>query len=223
MARATERRATRPATKKTVKKAGARPRTKPRAPGRFPTDEIDEFSAMGGVPRPLTELPGADRSFGRSKVQELTWAEFDRQVQALARASVGFKPDAVVGIAHGGVFVGGAVASALKREFFPVRLTRRSRDHGTRGSAQPIADDMPAELAGRRVLVVDDIASSGDSLEFAVRLARARGAKAVATAALVARPGKYEPDYAAFTSDTFYVFPWDYQEVVEDGRFDPEA
>jgi hypothetical protein len=160
-----------------------------------------------------------DRSHAKQKMEELTWTGFDREVQRLAKLAVGFKPEAVVGIAHGGVFVGGAVASALKAEFFPVRLTRRSRDSETR-VAPGVSDDMPKELAGKRVLVVDDICSSGDSLELASRLAKAVGAAKVKTAALVNRPHGETPDYVGLTTNTFFVFPWDYQAVVEDERFD---
>lgn len=164
-------------------------------------------------------MPGNDFSRTRQTVKELSWGEFDRQVQAVAReAARSFKPEAVVGLVHGGVFVGGALASALKAEFFPVRISRRSRDTGR---ASRVNDDMPKELVGRRVLIVDDVASSGDSLIFATKLAKARGVKAIKSAALVARPGRFQPDFFALTSDDFFVFPWDYQVVVDDVRFEP--
>jgi hypoxanthine phosphoribosyltransferase len=179
--------------------------------------ELDEFSAAGGLP--VDSMPGQDRSGARKAIRELSWAEFDRQVQGLAAAAArSFKPDAVVGLVHGGVFVGGAIASALKVEFFPVRVTRRSRDTDSQA-----ASDIPRELKGRRVLVVDDISSTGDSLEFALKLARARGVKTLATAALVSRPGGYEPDHTAFSSDQFFVFPWDYAPLVNDARFSTEG
>lgn len=203
------------AAKKHVKRAlvGRRPRA---ANVKAASDglELDEFSAVGGMPR--VTVPGADRSSGKRAVRELSWAEFDVQVRALAsQLSLGFKPEAVVGLVHGGVFVGGALASALQAEFYPVRMTHRSRDH----HSDEAPDDLPAALRGKRVLLVDDIASSGDSLEFALKLARARGAKQVVTAALLARPGKYEPDFAAFVSDESFVFPWDYAPLVNDARF----
>ncbi|MBM4784538.1 MAG: phosphoribosyl transferase [Archangiaceae bacterium] len=182
--------------------------------------EGDVYGASGGMPFASQAVLG-DRSFSRHAAQELSWAEFDRQVQDLARKAVSFKPEAVVGIAHGGVFVGGAVASALKVEFFPVRLTRRSRDSETRLPAG-LSDDMPKELSGKRVLVVDDICSSGDSLEMATRLAKSAGATKVKTAALVTRPKGARPDFTAFTTETFFVFPWDYQAVVEDERFETQ-
>lgn len=164
---------------------------------------------------------GADRSHEKSAARELSWSDFDRRVQALAlKVGKAFGPDAVVGIAHGGVFVGGALASALARDFFPVRISRRSRD--TVLASPRLAGAMPPELAGRRVLIVDDIASSGDTLELATQLALAAGAAKVATAALVSRPGGFRPDFHAEHSKDFFVFPWDYQPVAEDGRFDSD-
>lgn len=199
------------------KKAVVKKKTKGALPA---SAEGDVYGAAGGMPFASQAVLG-DRSFSRHAAQELSWAEFDRQVQDLARKALSFKAQAVVGIAHGGVFVGGAVASALKVEFFPVRLTRRSRDSETRLPAG-LSDDMPRELEGKRVLIVDDICSSGDSLEMATRLARSAGASKVKTAALVTRPNGARPDFTAFTTDTFYVFPWDYQAVVEDERFETQ-
>ncbi|MET0403395.1 MAG: phosphoribosyltransferase family protein [Cystobacter sp.] len=163
--------------------------------------------------------PGLDQSRAKTRVQELTWMEFDRAVQSLARAiRASFSPGAVVGVAHGGVFVGGALSSALGAEFFPVRISRRSRD---KGQAKPkLSGEMPRELKGKRVLIVDDVASSGDTLALATALAGKAGAREVRTAALVARPNGYEPDFHALSTDALVVFPWDYDTVTEDDRFD---
>jgi uncharacterized protein len=169
---------------------------------------------------PPRQLQGQDRSRQRTAVHELSWAEFDRKVGELARAvHARFRPQAVVGLAHGGVFVGGALASALGCDHYPVRLSRRSRDQGVR--AQPkLSGEMPAELQGLRVLVVDDIASSGDTLELACTLAKKVGVSEVRTAALVTREGGYVPDFGGMHTDELVVFPWDYGPVVEDARFD---
>ncbi len=150
-------------------------------------------------------------------MRELGWAEFDRMVQSMARAiRKRFQPDAVVGVAHGGVFVGGAVASALQCEFYPVRISRRSRDKLVRKSPK-LFGEMPKELKGRKVLIVDDVAASGETLELAKELARKVKAKEVETAALVSRSDGYTPDHSAVTSDAFFVFPWDYEAITERG------
>jgi hypoxanthine phosphoribosyltransferase len=173
---------------------------------------------------PQAEAPrmptGRDQSRQRSSVQELSWADFDRAVQELARAiRQGFKAEAVVGVAHGGVFVGGALSSALGCEFFPVRLTRRSRDRSDANKPQ-LSGEMPRELKGRRVLIVDDVAASGDTLEMATTLAKKVGAREVKTACMVARPEGFEPDYAALSTQAFLVFPWDYEPAGAADRSD---
>lgn len=164
---------------------------------------------------PQAEAPraalGQDRSRRSHAARELTWAQFDRWIGQLAHAvRTSFDPEAVVGVAHGGVFAGGALASALGCEFFPVRISRRSRDVGTR-RAPALSGEMPKELAGRRVLVVDDVASSGDTLELAVSLAQAVGARRVETCVLVTHPGGYRPGWSAEVTEDLVVFPWDYQ------------
>lgn len=163
---------------------------------------------------PQAEAPrgpfGPDRSGKRSAVTELTWAQFDRMVQGLAKAvKKTFSPDAVVGVAHGGVFVGGALARSLAAEFFPVRISRRSRDRAP-SRAPKLFGEMPKELKGRQVLVVDDVASSGDTLELALALARKVGAREVKTCTLLARPDGFQPDFSSRETDEFWVFPWDY-------------
>lgn len=173
---------------------------------------------------PQAEAPrhqrGSDRSRSRSGVRELTWPRFDALVHGIARElKKDFAPDVVVGVAHGGVFVGGALASALRVDFYPVRISRRSRDKVVRKNPR-MTGEMPAELKGKRVLIVDDVAASGDTLELARALAEKLKPKEVRTAALVRREDGYEPDWSALQTDELVVFPWDYEEVAADGRFD---
>lgn len=189
----------------------------------------DEVQTLVSIPAdvviaPQAEAPrhsgGADRSRSRSGVKELTWPRFDTLVQEMARqVKKAYAVEIVVGVAHGGVFVGGALASALRAEFFPVRISRRSRDQGKRRNPK-MNGEMPAELRGRRVLIVDDVAASGDTLELARALAEKLRPKEIRTAALVQRQDGFEPDWSAVTTDELIVFPWDYEEVAADGRFD---
>jgi uncharacterized protein len=156
-------------------------------------------------------------------VREVSWSEFDRHVQALAaRVHKEFKPDAVVGVAHGGVFVGGALASALGVTFFPVRISRRSRDRMSLRKKPRATGEMPAELGGQRVVLVDDVAASGETLELGKSLLEKVRAKAVATACLVSRDQSYAPDFYSFQEERLVVFPWDY-DLIDDARFSPRG
>ncbi len=210
----------------------AAPRSKQAKPSKQQAEKLVSIPS-DVVLAPQAEAPrqpsGRDLSRQKSTVQELSWADFDRAVQALARSiQKSFQPEIVVGVAHGGVFVGGALSSALGCEFFPVRISRRSRDKasttaaaGAAGDKKPkLSGEMPRELKGRRVLIVDDVAASGDTLELATALAQKAGAKVVETACLVARTAGFTPNHCALPTDNLVVFPWDYQAVTEAPDFD---
>jgi len=141
-------------------------------------------------------------------LRELGWAAFGEVARALA-VDIGrrYRPAVVVGIAKGGVFVGGALAAALGAEFYPVRIEKRRRDAGA--LPEPI-QELP-DLRGKKVLVVDDVASTGATLARARALSRKAGAKEVRTAVLVARPRGARPDFSAFATDDLMLFGWDYQ------------
>jgi hypoxanthine phosphoribosyltransferase len=169
----------------------------------------------GTVLAPQAEAPrhhrGTDRSgkAAGAHVREVSWTDFDRHVQGLARAIRNeVEVDAVVGLAHGGVFVGGALAAALKVEFFPVRLTRRNRDTGQPGVK--VRGAMPRELAGRKVLLVDDVSASGDALRRGLAALQKVRAKSMHTAVLLQRDLGYVAEFSALRRDDFHVFPWDY-------------
>jgi hypoxanthine phosphoribosyltransferase len=189
-----------------VKKRAVRPRRAKRGPPK-------------ARPKPPAST-GNDRSSPAKSVRELSWMDFDQLVQHLAQdIRRGRVPDAVVGVAHGGVFVGGALAAALRCDFFPVRISRRSRDVVVRKDPR-MSGEMPPELKGKRVLVVDDVASSGDTLELARALLAKVGAREVSTACLVAKTDRYQPDWTALPTGELTIFPWDYEAVAEDARFD---
>lgn len=150
-----------------------------------------------------------DRSDGAARgVRELDWNQFAQVAKQLSTAVArGFDPEAVVGVAKGGIFVGAEVARALKREFFPVRLHKRSRDHGPK--LQDAAKTMPPQLRGRRVLIVDDIAGTGATLAAAVAAAKHVGALEVRTATLAVRKQGFRPDWFVIETDDLLVHPWD--------------
>ena len=153
------------------------------------------FERMGGLP---TETG--------SNVREITWVEFETVVRGLAaRISEKFRPEVVLGVARGGVFVGGNLAVALHADFLPVRVEKRSRDR----IATPTVK-VP-EAQGKRVLVVDDVTNTGETLVKARALARRSGAKEIQSVSLVVRPGGSRPDWFALETAQLIVFPWDYQ------------
>ena len=67
----------------------------------------------------------------------------------------------------------------------------------------------PRQAGGRRVLIVDEITTSGDTLRLALAAVRDVHPEEVRTATSFARTTGYQPDYSALTMDANVIFPWD--------------
>ena len=82
---------------------------------------------------------------------------------------------------------------------------------GTQSSGSvSLTHDLVEDVAGRPVLIVDDVLESGRTLAFARDTLRSRGAQSVRTCLLLDKPGKrnvpIEADYVGFTiGDSFVV------------------
>jgi hypothetical protein len=153
----------------------------------------------------------------RKGIEEITWERFGELSRALTEHLSGEQVDIVIGIARAGLFPGTAVACALRRELYPVRVTRRVNDVVQYQS--PIwRVDVPATAAGQRVAVIDEVADSGETLAIVAARALERGARQVWTLSLVAHSwANPKPDYTALTSDALIVFPWDKQVFTNKG------
>jgi hypothetical protein len=150
---------------------------------------------------------------GASDTLELSWELFGELCRALAiRVAHEYEPDLVIGIATAGVIPAATVAGILQVEFDSMRISRRG------GGARPaVLSSAPPTVRGRRVLIVDELTSSGDTLRLALAAVRDAGAEDVRTATSFVRPGGYRPDYFALETPALLVFPWDRQ-VIERGE-----
>lgn len=73
-----------------------------------------------------------------------------------------------------------------------------------------IRHELPRTLAGKHVLIVDDILDSGQTLDVVARLVREQSPASLRTCVLLRKPGKarvaFEPDYVGFDiPDEFVV------------------
>ncbi len=145
----------------------------------------------------------------RKGVKRISWARFVRLSAQLAEQLAAVQVDAVVGIARAGLLPAVRIACALRVDLFPARLTRREHDQVVR-RAPEWKTDIPAEVRGRIVAVVDEIADTGETLALAAARARELGAAQVYTAVLTAHTwADPRPDFCALVSDALLIFPWD--------------
>jgi uncharacterized protein len=151
------------------------------------------------------------------EIFELSWELFGELCRALAlRVYRDYDPDIVIGIATAGVIPAAVVADILQVDFYSMKITRMAE--GQRVSHEPmLMSTAPIQAAGKRVLLVDEITTSGDTLRLALAAVRDVVPEEVRTATCFCRSTGYAPDYHALRSDALIVFPWDRQ-VIEEGE-----
>lgn len=150
-------------------------------------------------------------------VLELSWELFGELCRVLAiRVVREYDPDVVVGIAAAGVIPGAVISAMLQREFYAIKITRRESGDGVRQRPE-VLSAAPPQLAGRRVLLVDEVCDTGETMRLALAAVRDVGPSEVRTATSLVHEGGYQPDYFALSTAGIVVFPWD-REVVESGR-----
>ena len=140
---------------------------------------------------------------------EVSWEMFGELCRALAlRVARDYEPEVVVGIARAGVIPGAVVASILRLDFHSMKISRKAGDEQVR-ERPAVLSAAPMAVAGKRVLVVDEISTSGETLRLALAAVRDARPAEVRTATSFARSRGYQPDYSALVTDSNVIFPWD--------------
>jgi uncharacterized protein len=141
---------------------------------------------------------------------ELSWELFGElcRVLAVKVATSGYRPEVVVGIAKAGVIPGAVVASILRCDFYSLNISRDAG--GERIRERPkILTAAPKDASGKRVLIVDEICTSGETMRMALNALRQVAPAEVRTATSLIKVGGYRPDFHALETSATVAFPWD--------------
>lgn len=146
----------------------------------------------------------------------MDWGLFDRLSRDVAEKikASGFQPDFMVGLARGGWVLSRVLCDYLGvKDLVSLKVEHWGVTATPDGRAQ-IKYPFDIDLTGRRVLVVDDITDTGDSMILAVNYVREKNPAEVRTAALRHIEGsKFVPDYYGDEITwRWVVFPWNYVE-----------
>ena len=140
---------------------------------------------------------------------ETSWEMFGELCRALAlRVAREYRPDVVIGIGRTGAIPGAIVASILRVDFHSVKISRRD-DEGIELERPAVFSQVPLEVQDQRVLIVDEISTSGDTLRLAIAAVRDVGPAEIRTATSFVRPQGFKPDFHALETDATVIFPWD--------------
>ena len=148
----------------------------------------------------------------------LSWGDVQRLSEELADkvAESGFRPDVLVAVSRGGF----DPARILSDQLGVRRLASLQVVYYTgvneRSEVPEVRYPLNTDVRGLRVLVVDDVADSGNSLRLVREYVEGLGAAEVRVATLHHKPWSvYRPDYYAEEVEEWIIYPWEVKESVQ--------
>lgn len=122
------------------------------------------------------------------------------------------RPDLVVGITRGGCCIATIISEMLRRNMITVCATRRKNDIEVNDKPILITKVDSELVKGKKILIVDEIAVTGETIEVVKKELSKIGASEIKTCVIANRSnGDYSCDYTSiYTDKDNIVFPWDY-------------
>jgi uncharacterized protein len=156
--------------------------------------------------------------------ETLTWEAFGDAARDLARviAGDGFRPDLILAIARGGLFVAGALGYALSVKNLHVMNVEFYNGVGSTLDMPVMLPPVPSavDFSEKRVLVADDVADTGKTLEL-VRGVVAGHVAEVRCAVVYEKPASLvKCDYVWKRTEAWINFPWSSEPPAVPGILD---
>ncbi|TVZ00820.1 phosphoribosyltransferase [Trebonia kvetii] len=144
--------------------------------------------------------------------ETLTWETFGSAAQDLARviAADDFRPDLILAIARGGMFVAGALGYALSVKNLHLMNVEFYNGVGSTLDMPVMLPPVPlaVDFSQKKVLIADDVADTGKTLEL-VRDFIVEHVAEVRSAVVYEKPGSLvKCDYVWKRTDRWINFPW---------------
>jgi len=148
-----------------------------------------------------------------------TWEDVERLCEEVAdqiRRS-GFRPQVIVAVSRGGLPPARIISDILGVEDVASITVRYYKSVGETREEPEIICPLNADVVGKKVLIVDDVADTGHSLRVAREHTLAKGASEVRIATLHYKPWSIlRPDYYAEETDAWIIYAWEKWETVRD-------
>ncbi len=152
-----------------------------------------------------------------AKFEVTTWNKIYNMLLSQAKkiCQSGFKPDVIVGVTRGGW-----VSARVLSDFLGIPDLVTVRVEFYLGVAETknepvLTQGVSAVVTGKKVLIVDDVADTGKSLQLAREHVLQQGATEVRTATVYRKPWSViKPDYYETETRCWVVFPWETKETI---------
>ncbi len=147
----------------------------------------------------------------------LSWSDVYNLTLQLSERIVdsGFIPDLIIGIARGGWIPARILSDVLyANAMFNVRIEYYT-DLGEHGREPKITQPLSIPIEEKNVLIIDEVADSGESMHHAIEYVKGLGAKNLRSAVLHLKPwSRVVPDFYMQKVESWTVYPWEIRESI---------
>jgi hypothetical protein len=148
----------------------------------------------------------------------LSWGDVQRLSETLADSvtASGFQPDVIVAVSRGGFDPARILSDQLGVRMLASLQVVYYSGVNEKSDAPEVLYPLNADVRGLKVLVVDDVADSGNSLRLVKEYVEGLGAVEVRVATLHHKPWSvFRPDYFAEDVDKWVIYPWEVRESIQ--------
>jgi hypoxanthine phosphoribosyltransferase len=148
----------------------------------------------------------------------LKWSVFYKDIVKLYKKIKGdnYKPDIIVAIARGGWVVGRIISDLLEvNQVTDLHITFYTNVYST--LKEPIIlEGIGKDIKNKKILVVDDVSDTGESLIKAIDYLRSFNPLIIKTATVYIKPWtKFIPDYYIKSIDKWIIYPYEVKETID--------
>jgi hypoxanthine phosphoribosyltransferase len=126
-----------------------------------------------------------------------------------------YKPEVIVGVSRGGWPPARVMSDLLQNPNLANMKVEFYKDIGVRNEKPRITQPVTMGVTGKRVLVVDDVSDTGQSLRVVADHLRRKPVKELRVCTIYMKPKSvFRPDYYSRTTRKWIIFPWERLEAV---------
>lgn len=147
-----------------------------------------------------------------------SWDDMDRLAFQIATSITedGLKFDRIVTMAKGGWPMARPLVDYIQASEVASIGIKLYKGINERHLEPEVYQDIPVDISGETILLFDDVADTGETLEYVKQYLEGRGAKKIYTATLFYKPhSSIKPDYFAAETIAWIIFPYELRETMD--------
>jgi hypoxanthine phosphoribosyltransferase len=147
-----------------------------------------------------------------------TWSQIYEMLlcQAQKIEAQNYKPNIIVAVARGGIIPGRIMSDLLENPNLSFIQIEFYTNINQTLQEPNLKQTLNTNVAGKKILLIDDISDTGKSLKLAKTHLQNQGAIEIKTATLYKKPQSLTtPDFYEKQTTDWVVFPWDINETLQ--------